>query len=697
MFFWSHFPFVRMSIILMIGILVAYKIESALDYRFPFLFVLCFYALGQLFFNDHKIRIRQQLLSFTCLLCFFLCGMALYQSHKQRNMPDPQLGQGQYEGYLGILKSDGEELKNHFRFRVEITNLYQGRQSSESFGQVFLYLRKEGIKAPLLYGDLVFVKGVPSKVNAPLNPGEFNYKEFLNHENIYYQHFTKAENFRVVKKQAVKDLGYYLTSLRRNCIRIIKEKIEGENEQAIALALVLGDKSALDPEIKQVYAASGAMHVLAVSGLHVGMIYYLIILIFGKIRSVKNGKYIFALVAIVLLWIYAGITGSPPSVLRAVTMFSVIILSQTFTRQTNIYNSLAFAALILLVFNPSFLFSVGFQLSFLAVTGIIYFFPKIYHLYNPENFYLDKVWAFTCLALAAQFATFPISIYYFHQFPVYFWLSNLIVIPAAFLFVGGGIAILSLAFISFLSDTLGMILEKLIWVVNQLLFTLERIPHHLVTDLYITSLQTFLLYGFILCFILFFHVRKIQYLHLSILLIGYFSFISVSNHIDNQYQKKIVFYSVPNHTAIDFIEGGSSSLWVDKQLTQFPDKLKFHVAPYQLSLGLTSSDDKVLNPKAPFTSNSSFSLLIWNGIKILILNHPFKVEDTGKSLSVDYLVLSKNYKQDLEEISESIKFTKVIFDHSNNGYTTSYLEVEAERLHLPFHTISKKGALIVEL
>ena len=210
--------------------------------------------------------------------------------------------------------------------------------------------------------------------------------------------------------------------------------VEGK-QLKVASALLLGYRENLDKELVKSYASAGAMHVLAVSGLHVGILYLLLTRIFSflkKVKKVKNGKFILTILIVSFLWFYAIMTGLSASVMRATTMFSFIVIgNELLNRKTSIYNTLAVSAIILMIINPFIVYQVGFQLSYVAVVGIVYLQPKLNRLFYSRYKLVRGVWAITCVSLAAQIATFPLSLHYFHQFSTYFFISNLIVIPAS--------------------------------------------------------------------------------------------------------------------------------------------------------------------------------------------------------------------------------------------------------------------------
>ncbi|WP_319479987.1 ComEC/Rec2 family competence protein [uncultured Draconibacterium sp.] len=216
---------------------------------------------------------------------------------------------------------------------------------------------------------------------------------------------------------------------------------------------------------------------LAVSGLHVGILFFAFTFCFGFLQKRKIGKFIYVMLSISLLWCYAFITGLSPSVLRACTMFSLVIIAGNINRRANIYNTLAASAFLLLWVNPNNLFEVGFQLSYMAVFGIVFLQPRIAGLWTVKNKVGLFFWNLICVSIAAQIATFPLSAYYFNQFPTYFLLSNIVVIPAAMLLIPLGLGLLAFSKIPLLATSIAFIVKWIIKSVYFLLSSFESFPH----------------------------------------------------------------------------------------------------------------------------------------------------------------------------------------------------------------------------
>ena len=446
MFIWTPYPFLRIITAFIVGILVAkfQLVEVSMDnysiYVLPgviFIFLLVWFS---------KIPNRLVIAGNLGLLLVMLVAVIRFADYREINNPNHIIhSHKEIDGYIAEVNSACVVKEKYFIYEVDVIKVFIDNTFETKQGKVHLYIRKENqLDKPLQYGDKIALNKSPFRLPPPKNPHEFNYMEYMAGRNIYYQQFVDVADIDIIAQGSAYSVMSWCLGLRNHFGGLIEKHVKGEQETAIAKALIRGIRDGLDQDTKRSYSASGAMHVLAVSGLHVGIIIVIISFLLRPISKSKTGKIISSVISIIFLWVFAFVTGLSPSILRAVTMFSIIIVGQTFHSRPSIYNSLALSAFVLLFYNPNFLFSVGFQLSYIAVLGIVYIYPLIHNTITFDNWLFEKMWAITCLSIAAQMATFPLTLYYFHQFPVYFLISNLLVIPAAFLIMSLGIALIVL-------------------------------------------------------------------------------------------------------------------------------------------------------------------------------------------------------------------------------------------------------------
>ncbi len=400
---WQPFPMLRIAAFFAGGVLLGiYQLDFI-----PFGLAIGLIVLGSiLFFAFRFFSIKNQLAFYSGLIGLFVIFLLGYsrlifftdstnENHISK-ITDP------IEAYEAIVRSVPEEKVKSWKIELELVQAKTDHWQPVA-GKLLLYIsKKNNDGVTWRYGDIILIKGSPQELNPPGNPGEFDFKRFLSFKNISHQQFVSIDEVQLIRETTDKGFIYYSHQARAWCMKKINEFVSGKDERAIAIALVLGVTDGIDNDLQNAYAASGAMHVLAVSGMHVGIIYAIVLLLFKPLSKFRNSKWIVAVVSLVCLWVFSFITGNSPSVLRAVTMFSFIAIARPFGMRTNIYNTLAASAFVLLIYNPYLIMSVGFQLSYLAVLGIVYLQRPLYQLWEIENTLGDWTWKITCVSIAAQ-------------------------------------------------------------------------------------------------------------------------------------------------------------------------------------------------------------------------------------------------------------------------------------------------------
>ncbi len=605
-------------------------------------------------------------------------------------------------GFSGVVTSPVNDRTNHLRYEFQLDQVISRDSIIAADGKIYLYVKKDSTTSPLSYGDKVYVSGNYFPISAPGNPGEFNYKKYLARQNIYGHAFVNAKDIRISGRVAQNLLMEWSLALRNRANRIIDRCIPQPRENGIAKALLLGIKDYLDSDLKKAYSAAGAMHVLAVSGLHVGIVFLLIKVVFGRLKETgKWGTYFFGIISVSTIWMYAIVTGLSPSVLRAAVMFSLVALSEASVRDTNIYNSLGIAAFILLLFDPYLIYSVGFQLSFAAVFGIVYLQPKIYRIIEFRYSILDKAWAITCVSIAAQVATFPLTAHYFHQFPTYFLISNLVVIPASFCMLLGGLIMLMADLIhNLFSQYIGMVLQKFMWLVNELISYIHQLPYSLIEWINLDFPGLILTYAIVITLITGLHYGIFRTLAISsslfILLLGW-------NWKDNERQsrkKELIFYELKDRIAIDYINGHSATLYLDvESLNELEiDLLSFQIDPYRLSsnLGPTKSTTTTFRA-AGFYKKDVIRFGKVANKRILLFDSTTFHLDFKQKIDTDYIVVNNGAIKNLEWLKNNFQFDQVIVSTKNSRYYSKKMKDQAKELDIQIHSLIEDGALRIFL
>ncbi len=473
---------------------------------------------------------RQVVLGTLAYSFCFIAGNEIARANKDILKPNHFSRIPNAQAFIGIV-DDEVNLKDKTNSTIiQVLYVHKDSEWIKASGKILTYF--PAVSKKLVYGDKLLLKGIPNEVEAPSDPQAFDYKRFLSYKNIYHQHFLRDKDFIFLLNDPPSKLWDIAYKSRTFMSGLIKSSLGPGQEFAVASMIILGIKQSVDQDLIDAYSSSGAMHVLAVSGLHVGMIFGLIQMLLGWLTRFKRWKHLFYLIALLLIWTFGFITAFSPSVLRAVVMFTIIIIGKWINKKGNLYNTLGLTAFAILLFDPFMLMNVGFQMSFLAVFGIAYLHPKVFSIYRGQNKIKKWFWEVTSISLCAQLFTFPLGLFYFNQFPTYFLLSNLWVIPLSSAILYIGILFFIGSFWLPWKIVLGSILKFFVWGLNKSMYIVSFIPGSLQQTIYFDPWEILLLYAIIFSLLFLFYFRNRQWLLSSLC----FSLIFSSGRINKNYQ-----------------------------------------------------------------------------------------------------------------------------------------------------------------
>lgn len=697
MYFWNSYPFIRFSLALIGGIILVDHFDYPSVYFLSasaILFVLSRILSSKIGFN--KMREANGILG---LAFFIFLGSSVTQIQYHQKPGHHYMNlDGYLRGFSGVITTPANERTNFFRYEFEVSEVLINDKVKESTGTIFLYVRKDSMNEVFEYGDRLLVKGNFFPVAPPGNPHEFNYKKYLERQNIYAQAFVDRHSIKWIDKEVMNPILALSFEVRNEASRIIDRNIPHSRENGIAKALLLGIKDHLDNDIKQSYAAAGAMHVLAVSGLHVGIIYLILKILFGRINRLgRRGKLLFGLSSVTCIWFYAMVTGLSPSVLRAATMFSLVAISEAANRDNNIYNTLGIAAFILLLYDPYLVYSVGFQLSFAAVFGIVYLQPKLYRLVSSNIWIVDKAWAITCVSIAAQLATFPISAYYFHQFPTYFLLSNLIVIPSAFIMLVSGVTMLLVdPIIPIIGQFIGQLIGRFMWGVNEVISLVDHLPSSLIEWIHVDLFAVVFTYLITISIFAGLYFRSFKTLVFSSILV---LTLIVGQYLDFQKQEnkhQLVFYDVKHHVVIDHIRGHDLRTFISEADTFDLDLLGFQVNPNRLASDLVPIEKSIQNAQKISFENEIVPIGLYDK-KVLFFDSTtfhFKFSAYPKA---DIVYIRNESVKSLQWLTSHFRPDQIILGSNNRKNYVKKMAEEAKDLGIVLHSMETDGAFIINL
>jgi competence protein ComEC len=470
----------------------------------------------------------------------------------------------------------------------------------------------------------------------------------------------------------------------------------------------LGYQDSLSDELRHAYASSGAMHILAVSGLHVGIIYGIIVFLLSFIKSEKL-KIPKVVLTIVLIWFYAALTGLSPSVGRAALMFTIIAAGKLQKHNAGSLNAIAASAFILLLINPLNIVNLGFQLSYMAVIGIVLLYDSIYKIFVFKRKIADNIWSLTAVSVAAQIVTAPLGLFYFHQFSNYFLLTNYLLIPVSTIAIWLIILVFAFSWLDFAGMFLAKILSWVVKAMNYITTGIESLPFSVSSDIYISFPQLILLYiSIIFISVYFFSSVKVKHLFIGLSALVVFFGISLIQTIETKKQDYFIVYNINKTTSINIIDGHDNLMFanldsLDKNDITFSAKNNWLKKGLEQEkyINLSSGRESLLSNAAAINKADVFykkKFIAFKGIKIFVLDDSFKpliTDEKFKKLKLDYIVLSNSPFIKLEEISQYFEFDKLIFDSSNTNRAIEKWLDENKTLGFSIYNVGEDGAFVV--
>ncbi len=631
------------------------------------------------------------------MLFFFFSGYLLAQNYHQSKHPSHFKNYNWDESMLRIkLIEPVEEKTNSYQIVGRVTHVVAQDSLIKVIGKIIIWLEKDSLAAKLEYGDVILTDSFHQLVKEPQNPNTFNYKQFLARQNIFHQTYRRSgEWFNTDANEGTQLISLALQMRNRALNTLEKNDIKGK-DFAVASALLLGYREFLDEDLQREFAGAGAMHILCVSGLHVGIIFMALSFMFGFLSKLPKGKYIKTLVIISLIWFYAAITGFSPSVLRASAMFSFVAIGQTFTRSTNIYNTLAASALVLIIVDPFIVSKIGFQLSYIAVISIVSLQPMFQKQLYFKNKLLNGAWAIMTVSLAAQLGTGPISVFYFNQFPNYFLLTNLIVIPLTGLIIQGGIIFFLIAPLDLISVYAGKLLSYLILILHKSVGIIEGLPGSTSQNLVLTFNEQLLIFLLIILISVYFKKKEPK---LILPVLGVIMFLSISfvtRIINEQTINRLVVYHLPRATAMDIYTGGTCLTYTCETVQENPRLIDFNMRGNRLKTGFINppefkKDTSYISEK--FMIKNGF--ISWNNQTIKIIDRQTDLESNSIFPgTIDQVIITKNSPLKLEDIHKVFDARKYIFDSSNSIRKSNQWLGECENLGLDCWSVAIQGAYV---
>ena len=691
-FYIHRYPFIRLLIPWIAGIFCGdHFFDRSWELFWSILALgLCIALLFVLYFlKRHSLRWCFGLA--VSILCFIggWLGITWQLQHAVYSFPEE-------ETVYRVLITDAPQAKEHTYLCQ--TLLKERRDTAGTYPierTAILYLQQDSAVTRLKSGDELLIS---ARISPPLNNrnfDEFDYARFLMRKGISGTGYVASGKWTKQDGMNNLDLKSIASSCRRKMISLYQKLGFSGDELAVLSALTIGDKTELSDSVRESYSVAGASHILALSGLHIGLLYTLLFFILKPIARRGNiGRVIRSvLLLLILLWAFAFFTGLSPSVVRSVSMFSILAMADMVGRQPLSLNTLAAAAWLMLFCNPAWLFDVGFQLSFLAVASILLIQKPIYHLITVKGRIGKYIWGLISVSVAAQIGTAPLVMFYFSRFSVHFLLTNLVVIPFITIILYAAVIMLLLTPLSWLQIVVAEGVKKLLEGLNFFVRWVEQLPYASIDGIWLY--QSEILGIYIVGFLLTYYFMNRRYRNLliclfTILLLG--TYHATLYWLDRP-RTSLVFYNVRGCPAVHCIESDGRS-WINYVDTIPNEKrLKRMAANYWKHHHLLPPKE-ITGDCRYMVLNRQQQIISYHGCHICVINdNHWRNKTTVSPLYIQYLYLCKGYDGHLEELTRIFSFSYVILDASLSEYRRHLLESECKQSGLRFISLSDEGSV----
>ncbi|GGK20984.1 competence protein ComEC [Yeosuana aromativorans] len=675
-----NFPFVKLTICLIAGIIIGYL------YAFPFenisyLLGLLLATLTITFFIARQQFVKTIWFGIMALVTTVSIGIWTVSIHNPKNFANH---------YSHFISKDSntpetitfrvrEVLKPNTYYDTYIVDVLKTDEHSVS-GKSILNIPKDSTQNTLNVDDIYITKTTFKPITPPLNPGQFNYKNYLGKRYIYHQLFASRNELLKFKSNQQTLLGI-ANNIREYINQRLKTYSFKPDELAIINALLLGQRQNISEDVYTNYANAGAIHILAISGLHIGIILIILNFLFKPLEKLRYGLFIKTILLLFILWSFAIIAGLSASVTRAVTMFSIVTIGMNLKRPTNIYNTLAISIFIILLFKPLFIFDVGFQLSYMAVFAIVSIDPYLYKLWKPKYWLTKVYWHTLTITISAQLGILPLSLYYFHQFPALFFLTNLLIIPVLGIILGFGILVILMAVLKILPHFLVFLFGGSINVMNTIVDWVAKQEPFLFKDIPFNFLCVVVTYFFIITLVRFMIKRNYRRLVLLAVAVILGQCTLIYTNLERPNNQFLVFQK-SRHTLLGHVL--KNNMIVASDLSDSIENNANIISDYKVDNFIEHIKEDTLN-----------NLYLLGNKKLLV------IDSLGvyhvKTFMPDYVLLRNSPKINLNRLIDSIHPAYIIADGSNYKSVVERWKSTCLKTKIPFHATAEKGAFTIDI
>lgn len=702
---WKPYPFLRLSIPLLLGVTTAINELVVTGTEYLVFFTLCGLALIILFLTmypgSYHLRWAPGIPVF---LFLFLAGLLLEVNRQSKTFPlIPE--NDSINTFIASVNEPPVNSGASQKVFLTLKYRHDGDSWKPLTGNVLGYFRNGKSGTVISLGDFIVFRTRIEKMTDNSNPGTFSYVDYLHKKGISHSVSMAGHGWKKLNMEPDNLVRRKAIHLRNRLLGIFRENNLTGKEFAVASALLLGYVNEIDNETRREYAASGAMHILSVSGMHVGIVYVFLNFLLRFLNRYRYGKYIKAIIMLFFIFLYAMITGLSPCVIRAAIMLSLPIIAGLMNRNVDIINVIAVSCFVMVSKNPALLVDVGFQLSYLAVIGIVTLYKPIYDLYITSAWIPDKIWSLLAVSLAAQLATLPITLYVFHQFPNFFLLTNILVVPLSSIIIYTGILLLVVGQVPFLCVLTAKLLIFLIKAMNMVIHLIEELPFSTTTGIYIDEIQVALL--FVMVGAVYFYFKSGARRAMKTILIAgiLFMFVVTVGKYNMLSTSRYVVYNIKNRGVYEFSEQKRAVTWYTT-----PSSYRYDMS-FMNSVGAHHKSHGIKYHRSQWISNENhlFSLdpefvelfrlgrfMQFKTIRIAILDTAFPKGLTSE-IPVDLVVITGNPRLWIRDIVKVFHPKQIIIDGTNSRSMANHWIREAKNANLPCHYVARDGAYEKEM
>lgn len=664
-----QFPLARITLFFIAGILLSHGLEPKPLLLFGLLSVVS--ALFAVFFYLAKRNI--QLAPYFGSIVFvvaFLLGIITSTVH------NPLL---QSDHYLNLAKSS--KFSNTFyltlRERLKSTQknqryvaLVRAVDGKKSAGRLLVNFKKNAFSEVFPIGTQLKLNGKLELPRKPDNPEQFDYGRYLSNKSVHAQLYVRGSPV-AVSQEPKKDVFYYSDLIRCRILQNLKKAHFNKKELAVVAALILGQQQDIAPEILKDYQFAGAIHILSVSGLHVGFILLFVNLLLKKLPNNRINSFIKLIIVFCSLWGFAILSGLSPSVVRSATMFSFVALGQHLGRKTNMFHTLLVSMFLILIFEPNFLFDIGFQLSYLALFFILWLQPLIGNLWQPKYKVISYLWDILTVSLAAQMGTLPLSLFYFHQFPGLFFITNLIILPFLSVIMALGVIVMVLAVFNYTPSLLAKLLEWSISLLDAIIAWIASFEQFILQNIPFNFWMLLSLYLLIILVTIAFEKPGFERISIAMIAIVLFQSVCFGSRWDNHTQSEWIVFNARKSSLIVNRNGETVHYYSNAP----NDSLL--LKPY-----LTACFNKKL-------IRENFKSTDWcQNQKVLLID---SLGYYPKNVNPDIVLLRQSPKVNIERMLNIFQPKLIIADGSNFKLYIARWKLSCLQRKIPFHATAEKG------